>query len=49
MSNDNPFNEIFLSFRKQLARAVSSIVPPKEIEDIVQETYVIISNDPSRD
>ena len=40
MSNDNPFNEIFLSFRKQLARAVSSIVPPKEIEDIVQETYV---------
>jgi len=40
MSNNNPFNEVFLSFRKQLARAVSSIVPTKEIEDIVQETYV---------
>lgn len=40
MSNDNSFNEIFLSFRKHLANAVSSIVPPKEIEDIVQETYV---------
>jgi RNA polymerase sigma factor (sigma-70 family) len=40
MSNDNAFNEIFLSFRKKLARAVSHIVPPKEIEDIVQEAYV---------
>lgn len=31
---------IFLSLRGSLARAVLRIVPPKEIEDIVQETYV---------
>lgn len=30
----------FMAFRDNLARAVSRIVPPKEIEDIVQETYV---------
>lgn len=40
MLNDKGFNEIYISFRKNLARAVSHIVPPKEIEDIVQETYV---------
>ena len=31
---------IYLSLRGALARAVMGIVPPKEIEDIVQETYV---------
>lgn len=31
---------IYLSIRKALARAVSSIVPPHDVEDIVQETYV---------
>jgi RNA polymerase sigma factor (sigma-70 family) len=31
---------IYLSIREHLARAVSRIVPPKDIEDIVQETYV---------
>ncbi len=30
----------FLALRDQLARLVMSIVPPKEVEDIVQETYV---------
>ena len=30
----------FLALRGQLARLVMSIVPPKEVEDIVQETYV---------
>ena len=29
-----------MSLRASLARAVMTIVPPKEIEDIVQETYV---------
>ncbi|MBL4681296.1 MAG: RNA polymerase sigma factor [Pseudomonadales bacterium] len=33
-------NDVFLSCRVQLARAVSRIVPPHDIEDIVQETYV---------
>lgn len=31
---------IYMSLRGSLRRAVSGIVPPKEIEDIVQETYV---------
>lgn len=31
---------IYLSFRNALARAISHIVPPRDIEDIVQETYV---------
>lgn len=40
MSNKNELNEIYIAFRKNLARAVSHIVPPMEIEDIIQETYV---------
>ena len=32
--------DIFLSARLGIARAVSKIVPPHEVEDIVQETYV---------
>lgn len=31
---------IYLSFRNALARAISHIVPPRDIDDIVQETYV---------
>lgn len=31
---------IYLSIRKLLAHTVSKLVPPHEIEDIVQETYV---------
>ncbi len=31
---------VFLAIRGKLARVVSHIVPPKEVEDIVQETYV---------
>ena len=31
---------LYMSLRDALARAVAGIVPPKEIEDIVQETYV---------
>ena len=33
-------SEIYLSLRQNLLRAVSRIVPPHEIEDVVQETYV---------
>lgn len=32
--------DVFLTMRLSLARAVSRIVPPHEVEDIVQETYV---------
>jgi len=31
---------VFLSIRDALARAVSGIVPPAQVEDVVQETYV---------
>lgn len=40
MPFDDNLTEIFISIRSGLARAVSGIVPPKEIEDVVQETYV---------
>ena len=32
--------DVYLSIRLGIARAVSKIVPPHEVEDIVQETYV---------
>jgi len=39
-NNNETLGNLFISLRKTLARSVSRIVPPKEIEDIVQETYV---------
>ena len=39
----------FLALRGQLARLVMSIVPPKEVEDIVQETYVRVCQVENRD
>lgn len=36
----NPLTEAFLACRNRLAKAISRIVPPQDIEDIVQETYV---------
>ena len=40
MREDDNIASVFVSMRGSLARAVQHIVPPKEIEDIVQETYV---------
>ncbi len=40
MSNEHKLLDVFVALRRKLARAVSRIVPPPEIEDIVQETYV---------
>jgi len=42
MPNDTLFHKIYLASRKSIARVVSRIVPPDEIEDIVQETFVRI-------
>lgn len=42
MSNDSLFYKVYLASRRGIYRAVSRIVPPHEIEDIVQETYVRI-------
>ncbi|MCH8073777.1 MAG: RNA polymerase sigma factor [Proteobacteria bacterium] len=40
MERADSIHSIYMSLRGSLARAVLGIVPPKEIEDIVQETYV---------
>lgn len=40
MPKQDNISNIYLSIYSGLTRAVSRIVPPKEIEDIVQETYV---------
>jgi RNA polymerase sigma-70 factor (ECF subfamily) len=42
MSNDSLFYKLYLASRRGIYRAVSRIVPPHEIEDILQETYVRI-------
>lgn len=42
MGGNKHLFEIFMACRVRLARAVSRIVPPHEIEDIVQETYVLV-------
>ncbi len=42
MTHEPMLHKIFLASRNTIARVVSRIVPPKEIEDIVQETYVRI-------
>jgi len=42
MRDDDNIAGIFMALRGRLARAVQHIVPPKEIEDIVQETYLRI-------
>lgn len=42
IATHSSWHAIFMSARDNMARMVSRIVPPKEIEDIVQETYVRI-------
>ena len=42
MNSENALHNVYISARKSITRLVSRIVPPKEIEDIVQETYVRI-------
>jgi len=49
MSNETLFYKIYLASRKGISRVVSRIVPPHEIEDIVQETYVRICQIENKD
>ncbi len=42
MAGSDRLIDVYLGLRGQLARLVMRIVPPKEVEDIVQETYVRI-------
>ena len=40
MLHEDKLTSLFISLRSSLALAVRGIVPPREVEDIVQETYV---------
>jgi RNA polymerase sigma factor (sigma-70 family) len=40
MPDAQTLGEVFLAWRNRLARVVSRLVPPHEVEDVVQETYV---------
>lgn len=40
MAGSDRVLETFIALRSRIARLVMGIVPPKEVEDIVQETYV---------
>lgn len=42
MSNRENLSTLFMGIQRSLAKVASTIAPPKEIEDIVQETYVRI-------
>ncbi|MCW8866290.1 MAG: RNA polymerase sigma factor [Colwellia sp.] len=42
MTTDDTLHKSFISARKLMHRVISRIVPPREVEDIVQETYVRI-------
>ena len=40
MATDQKLTSVFISIKTSLARSIASIVPPREVEDVVQETYV---------
>lgn len=48
MGTDDKLAKVYVSIRGVLARAVAGIVPPNEIEDIVQETYVRVCQTKNR-
>jgi len=47
--NDTIFYKAYLTSRKSISRLVARFVPPHEIEDIVQETYVRICQIENKD
>ncbi|WP_163930100.1 RNA polymerase sigma factor [Paraferrimonas sp. SM1919] len=49
MSKEALLTKVYLASIKGISRAISSIVPPHEIEDIVQETYVRICQVKNKD
>lgn len=40
MPDGDTLGNVFVAIKEQLSRVIAQIVPPKDIEDIVQETYV---------
>jgi RNA polymerase sigma factor (sigma-70 family) len=49
MAQLDRFLDTFIALRGRLARLVMGIVPPKEVEDIVQETYVRVCQIENKD
>ena len=49
MKKDDALHKVYVSALNSITRIVSRIVPPKEIEDIVQETYVRICQVENKD
>ena len=49
MAESDRLFDAYMALRGQIARLVMSIVPPKEVEHIVQETYVRICQVDNRD
>ncbi len=49
MAESDRFSDTFIALRGRLARLVMGIVPPKEVEDIVQETYVRVCQIENKD
>lgn len=49
MAESDRFSETFIALRGRLVRLVMGIVPPKEVEDIVQETYVRVCQIENKD
>lgn len=49
MANPDKLAEAFLTLRTRLARLVIGIVPPRDVEDIVQETYVRVCQIENKD
>ena len=49
MAQSDRLLDAYIALRGQIARLVMNIVPPKEVEDIVQETYVRVCQVENRD
>ena len=49
MAESDRFLDTFIALRGRLARLVMAIVPPREVEDIVQETYVRVCQIENKD
>lgn len=47
--NSHALFEVFVALRGRITRLVVGIVPPKEVEDIVQETYVRVCQIENKD
>jgi len=49
MANSETLFEIYTALRRRLTRLVVGIVPPRDVEDIVQETYVRVCQVENKD